>query len=289
MTHPSSQINDQQVNDHKHQHTKRSKFITPPCAALARKNDPDRYFLSLFAPAPARPAIWALIAFNAEIAKTREVVTETQLGHIRLQWWREELHKIYTNAAHQPHDILDALSIAIRAHGLPQDVFENLLYAREFDLEDTAPAHMEGVLKYADFTSTPLLTLMAMAAGADTAREPLYPLATAYALCGILRAVPFHAAMQRSVLPEDLMTRHGVSLNALYRGKPERGVCDVTKAMHAHIIMDAAPEHRFLKATQCLTKLYARKFVSARFDPFDARLARPLAFKELRVAIAALF
>ena len=49
---------------------------------LVQRHDPDRYLLSLFAPARHRAALWALYAFNHEIAKTREVVTETTMGLI---------------------------------------------------------------------------------------------------------------------------------------------------------------------------------------------------------------
>ena len=65
------------------------------CGQVVRDQDRDRFLLSLFAPADRREALWALFAFNHEIAKTREVVTEMQLGLIRLQWWREQVTNIF--------------------------------------------------------------------------------------------------------------------------------------------------------------------------------------------------
>ena len=50
------------------------------CGETVRKHDPDRFLLSMFAPPESREALWALYAFNHEIAKTREVVTETQVA-----------------------------------------------------------------------------------------------------------------------------------------------------------------------------------------------------------------
>ena len=38
-------------------------------AASVRAADPDRYFATLFAPAPRRPLLFALYAFNAEVAR----------------------------------------------------------------------------------------------------------------------------------------------------------------------------------------------------------------------------
>jgi len=60
-----------------------------PLAALVRRHDRDRYQTALFAPADRREAMFALYAFNYEIARVREIVTQPMLGQIRLQWWRE--------------------------------------------------------------------------------------------------------------------------------------------------------------------------------------------------------
>jgi phytoene synthase len=57
-------------------------------AELVRRHDRDRYMTALFAPAARREALFALYAFNYEIARVREAVTQPTLGQIRLQWWR---------------------------------------------------------------------------------------------------------------------------------------------------------------------------------------------------------
>src|SRR6201984_811294 len=62
-----------------------------PVAALVRRHDHDRYQTVLFAPAARREALFALYAFNYEIARVRESVTQPMLGQIRLQWWRENI------------------------------------------------------------------------------------------------------------------------------------------------------------------------------------------------------
>ena len=60
-----------------------------PLGELVRRHDRDRYQTALFAPADRREALFALYAFNYEIARVRESVTQPMLGQIRLQWWRE--------------------------------------------------------------------------------------------------------------------------------------------------------------------------------------------------------
>ena len=58
-------------------------------AALVRRHDPDRFLTALFAPPERRDALLTLYAFNHELARAREAVSEAPLALIRLQWWRE--------------------------------------------------------------------------------------------------------------------------------------------------------------------------------------------------------
>src|ERR1700760_1745073 len=62
-----------------------------PVAALVRRHDRDRYQTALFAPAARREALFALYAFNYEIARLRQRVAQPVLGHIQRQWWRENI------------------------------------------------------------------------------------------------------------------------------------------------------------------------------------------------------
>ena len=68
-------------------------------AAEVREHDPDRYLATLFAPADAREALFALYAFDHEITRVRRMVSEPVAGLVRLQWWREALDAL---AADQP-------------------------------------------------------------------------------------------------------------------------------------------------------------------------------------------
>ena len=58
---------------------------------IARDGDLDRYVSALFAPGACREHLFALYAFNVELARIGDQVSEPQLGEIRLQWWRDAL------------------------------------------------------------------------------------------------------------------------------------------------------------------------------------------------------
>ncbi len=66
-------------------------FAQSHCEALVREGDPDRYLATLFAPAAARPHLFALYAFSLTVARVREAASNPMAGEIRLQWWRDAL------------------------------------------------------------------------------------------------------------------------------------------------------------------------------------------------------
>lgn len=265
------------------------------CQENIARYDRDRYLISLFASPKARPYIWALFAFNLEIAKTRETVTETQLGLIKLQWWREEITKIYNGEKAPDNAILQGLEDFIKKFSLPQDLFETLIYAREFDLQDVLPADINGMVNYADFTQTPLLKLAMYAHGenefnADTLRT----IAINYALTGLLRATPYHISRRQCFLPEQQLKVAGLENTAhLFDRKIEGDmraiIAVVVKQLCERIDLTVKPDHKFLKAPQALVKMYLAQIKRADYDVFSPSLLRPPALKELRLLLNAGF
>ncbi len=257
--------------------------------AVVREHDPDRFFLSLLMPKSCQPALWALFAFNYEIAKTREVVSETQLGLIRLQWWRDALSAYYDRKDVLEHEILRDLTNAITAYDLPFALFEALLHAREFDLEDVLPSHMQGTLNYCDYTSTPLMKLAVQITGGDPNTEPVQPVATNYALMGIMRAVPFHASQRRCYLPEAILKDNDVRVGHIYEGKAQEVLKPVVKAVCGEFVHGVQSTNKFLQLSQNLAEMVHRQLASCGYDVFSPKMSVPPLFKELRLFAASLF
>src|SRR5690349_12291061 len=126
------------------------------CADLVRRADYDRYLTALFAPAEARERLFALYAFNHEIARVRETVSEPMLGQIRLQWWREAIAGIYDGKPRK-HAVVEALAAAAAATRAPRAGFEALIDAREADLAGRAPATLAELESYCEGSSAQLL------------------------------------------------------------------------------------------------------------------------------------
>jgi NADH dehydrogenase [ubiquinone] 1 alpha subcomplex assembly factor 6 len=183
-----------------------------PVASIVRTHDRDRFQTVLFAPGQVREALFAIYAFNYEIARVRETVREPMLGQIRLQWWREAIDAAYGEAQPRRHEVVEPLTTAIRSRGLSRGYFDRLIDARERDLDDAPPATLTALEDYADGTSKPLIRLALETLGSATpsTETAAADIGVAYALTGLLRAMPVHALAGRCFIPLDLATEAGL-------------------------------------------------------------------------------
>lgn len=259
-------------------------------AQMVKDNDPDRFLLAMLMPPQFREDLLILFSFYHEIAKTREVVSETMLGQIRLKWWQEAIHHYYEHGVMPEHETLQALGGVIDRRHLSYEYFETLIYAREFDLEDVLPANLEGLVNYCDFTYGALLKLVMQVMGDDPeGGEPVQPVAINYALTGLLRALPFYARDRRCLMPEDLLEKHGLDKEDLYALKPVAAMPDLVRDVLEVYIDDLRPRNAFLKASHILAQIYYRQIKAAGFDVYDRRMAIEPPFKALRLACGTFF
>ncbi len=176
------------------------------CQELVRAGDKDRFLAFLFAPTDKRPHLMALYAFNLEIARVREAVSEPRLGEIRLQWWLDTLDAIYAGEA-PAHPVAEALARAVAAGGLPKEALRNLILARRFDLYDDPMPSLAGLEGYLGETSSAPIQMAALIlAGprAQAAAEAAGLAGVAHGLAGLLRARPNHRARGQNYLPPGL-------------------------------------------------------------------------------------
>ncbi len=176
-------------------------------ARLVRDGDSDRFLTALFAPESRREGLFALYAFNIEVARVAELVSEPMMGQIRLQWWRDRIGEIYAGEPPQGAEVAQALCRAIRDHNLPRDSFEALLDARERDLTTEPPATIDDFEVYAEFTSGELMSLALHALGVadELSHEAGQHLGMGWAIVGHLRAARFHAGHNKVHLPADVL------------------------------------------------------------------------------------
>lgn len=209
---------------------------------LVYEQDRDRYLSALFAAERHRPALLALYAFNAETARVRDLVSDPLPGEVRLQWWRD-LFEGVEHGTISGNPVAAALVETVSTFNLPVPALKAMLDARIFDLYDDPMPTMNDLEGYAGETASALIQLGSLVLNdgedANTAAAAGHA-GVAYALVGLMRALPWHAARRQMYLPADLLARHGVDVESVFRGEatPELGAALSELRSHARHHLD---------------------------------------------------
>lgn len=264
----------------------------PPLSATAQtvqRLDPDRFLTALFADPELREDLFALYAFNMEVARIRETVNEPVLGQMRIQWWRDVLEAHFEGKSVPGHPTAQALIETIKRHDLPREPFDTLLEGRDRDMDDRPIPDQESLLAYIDTTGGSVSVLAAqILSGEGDALETARKLGSAYALAGLLRAIPFHASQNRFYLPSDLMDGHGAQEENLLQGRvgkaEQAAIRELVEAVLT-AIADCRKASRHVQPSVIAALLPAtiaegamRRLSKAGFNPFNARFQQPVRY-----------
>ncbi len=250
--------------------------LTASSEEIVRKADYDRYLAAVFVPQALRRHLITLYAFNYEVAKTAESVSQPIAGQIRLQWWRDRIAELY-GGADSDHSLANALAEIIAEYHLPRDLFDELIDARENDLEEAPFDDMASLEAYADATSGNLMRLAARVLGAgDSLDQEAGELGIAYALTGLCRALPFQAARRHLMLPRNRVAELSISIEDMFSGKADPGLTTLIAELaenarrHFHAGAGKRIARKVLPALLpgALVPLYLRALTRPGFDPF---------------------
>jgi phytoene synthase len=197
-----------------------SKASADFCADLVRAHDFDRYASTLFVPVAQRHALLALYAFNVEISRVREQVSQPLPGEIRMQWWTDML----AGAGHggvEGNPVAAELLLAIRHHRLPVERLSRLIDEHQFDLYNDPMPTMAALEGYIGDTSSALFSLGAEIAGRQSPEiEHLARHAgLAQGIARVIAALPLDASRRQLFVPLQLLEQHGCRMEEVFAGK----------------------------------------------------------------------
>lgn len=196
--------------------TKKMEHPFDHCEELVRAHDKDRFLATLFAPAETRGPLFALYAFDLEIAQIRDRAREPMPGEIRLQWWREVLSGERSGEA-AAHPVAAALTGTIARFSLPKERLIDLTEARAFDLYDD-PVETCAVLEgYLRRTAATIFDLAARSCGAP-AEHAAERAGIAYGITTLLRSFALHASRRQLFVPIELLER-GTTPEQIFAGE----------------------------------------------------------------------
>ena len=252
-----------------------SKFSA--CGEIVKQRDPDRFLTCLFAQNAQREALFALYAFNYEIAKVRSTVSEPMLGQIRLQWWREAIDECYNKDHQRRHEVVQPLYDAITRFKLSRIHFDALIDAREQDFDNEKFKSLNDLAYYAAKTNAPLMWLACEIFNRDGEHLKIIAesIGTAWAMIGLMRATPFLLQTGSDALPREILQRHGL-ISAPHKPTVEinatiKDVClnATDRLNNAKVSKDIYCPPLLLKA---MANQYLAQFKTVAYDPFNSKL-----------------
>ncbi len=181
------------------------------CQDKAARSGSSFYYSFLFLPARQRRAITALYAFCREVDDVVDAGGNSDIARIKLQWWREEISRLY--AASAQHPVTRALTPVIAEFDLPEEHFQEIIDGMEMDLQQNRYADFKELALYC-YRVASVVGLMSVEIFGYHHRATLkyaHDLGMAFQLTNIIRDVYEDAQRNRIYLPLDELERFGVS------------------------------------------------------------------------------
>jgi phytoene synthase len=190
------------------------------CADLVRSHDFPRYAATLFLPFAERRALLALYAFNVEISRVHEQVSQPLPGEMRLQWWTDML----AGADHggvEGNPVAAELKLAIANWRLPVERLSRLIDVHQFDLYNDPMPTMAALEGYLNDTASALFSFGARIAGApsDAIEHLARHAGLAQGMAQVIAALPQDASRRQSFVPLQVLQSHGVDIEQVFAGK----------------------------------------------------------------------
>ncbi len=109
--------------------TPSSTRISNYCRDQLKKHDYDRYLSSLFISSDHREHVWALGAFNIELATIKDTVSDSNLGKMRFAWWRDSIDRMFDGKVPE-HPVAQGLALAIEQRSISKSWLKRLISER---------------------------------------------------------------------------------------------------------------------------------------------------------------
>ena len=200
-----------------------------------------RYFAVLYAPAPARPLLHALYAFESEVGDTVRASTH-EVAHTRLQYWRGEVDRLV--AGRPEHPVTRALR-PLHEYGADLSLLHEVLVAADCDLAHITLDDDDEVAALAFRSAGSVQTLAAIASRGsatltDSETQFARRLGGAIAQVAWLRDLRGDVAAGRLRLPLDALERAGVEPTNLLADPMPDALAELLRERKARLAAELA-------------------------------------------------
>ena len=181
------------------------------CQEKTARSGSSFYYSFLFLEPQQRKAITALYAFCREVDDVVDECSDPNLARIKLQWWRDDLDKVFNGTPQHP--VNQALISPIQQFNLPKEHFLEIIDGMEMDLELHRYESFRDLALYCHRVAGVVGLMSAEIFGYKDRKTLKYAneLGIAFQLTNILRDVKEDASRGRIYIPLDELERFGVS------------------------------------------------------------------------------
>ena len=137
--------------------------MTIDLAHELKNKDYDKFLAVGFAPLHLRQALAALFTLHIEISNIPVEVSESMVGHVKIQWWRDVITEVMEGKPYRPHPILQAM----KGHEIEFSRLLKMLDRYDEVLENKLPDRFEELKAFLLDTEVAILEIAAKLLGVE--------------------------------------------------------------------------------------------------------------------------
>lgn len=255
------------------------------CAELLSDYERDNFFISLFAPAQKRDDVLIILSLNHELSKAMSIVKEPMMGKIRLQWWRDEIEKIYEGKAPAPQPVLENL-ISLRGQ-INKISLLRLIDFYDDNLVMVGFQRTENLKQYLLQKNSVVFDLIQEVLG--TGRKTNPDLSLGWGLTEFTRHIGLDVAEGKHYIPIEILVKHGIDKG--YITPKTEALKNVIKELHDLALshLKNIKEESYLVLYKDMAELYLKEIEQKEFDIFKINPDIRPSFAEFKITFKGFF
>lgn len=266
------------------------------CSSLTKKSRSNFYYAFLFLPRARREAMYAVYAFCRILDDVVDLGGVAEVQRRELARWRRELARCFEGAPEEP--VAQRLAQVVKRFPIPRGALEAIIDGVEMDLDHSRYETFEDLYPYCYRVAgaVGLCCIEIFGYSDPRCREYAVNLGVALQLTNILRDIQADAERGRIYLPQEDLSRFGVSAEDLKEGRYSPGFVELMgfEARRARQFYERAwaalpaQDARRLVAAEIMGRIYfalLRAIENRQFRVFGSRVIVPVS-RKLAIALS---
>lgn len=209
----------------------------------SRKYDYENFLCTLLLQGRQLNSAIAIRAFNVEVSRISTVVSNDNIGQMRLKFWEDAIEKIYDSEVKSipDHPVIKEIKKAVEIHKLTKRFFQRLITSRNRP-SNQGFVTTKQLEDYTENSNSSIYYLLFETNGIKNihADHAASHLGKAQGIVNLLRSIQYLERTQFTPIPQEIIMRHGISQERILRDRPddkgvEECIYEVASLAHQHL------------------------------------------------------